>query len=131
VINNDSLQNNSITCVLMNVQSLVNKIYLLNEIIDNSKPDIIALTETWMKEDNVTDQMISGNGLYEVYRVDRDHKIGGGVCLLVNKKYNSSQVILNNRANKASNCEMLSGFVYKCELSPYNLLSPTRICANQ
>jgi hypothetical protein len=51
--------------------------------IANSKPNIIALTETWLNSD-VSNNMIGLNN-YKLFRKDRIHGRGGGVCIYVNE----------------------------------------------
>jgi hypothetical protein len=65
------------------------------------------LTETWMKHDNVTDQMLSIDDRYDVYRADRPHKVGGGVCLLVSKRINSTLASMPRDIKEVPNCEIL------------------------
>ena len=46
--------------------------------------DVVFISETWLGP-GVTNSELSFNGLYNVFRKDRDTR-GGGVCILVNKK---------------------------------------------
>jgi hypothetical protein len=84
----------SLTCMLINVQSLVNKLHLLKDIVDNDCPSILALTETWAKCDNMSDQMLTMGNHYDVFRQDRLHRPGGGVCLLVSNYLNPINIVL-------------------------------------
>ena len=43
--------------------------------------DIVCITETWLSE-KIPDAMLSFNGIYRVFRKDRESR-GGGVCILV------------------------------------------------
>ena len=61
-----------------NVNSLRNKLDELSAMIEELEPDIIGLTETWMKEDCVF------QGYHPAFKHNRsDDKRGGGVMLLV------------------------------------------------
>ena len=64
-----------------------------------NKPDIIALTETWLEDDNC-DALYSIEG-YTIYRSDRSadtsHKQAGGGCLIaVSNSLTSAPIVLNN-----------------------------------
>ena len=72
------------------------KIFELNAYIENKKPDIIMLNETWLKK-SINDREIIENQCYDVYRNDRSQvthpadpnnpnkfkKSGGGVLIAV------------------------------------------------
>ena len=68
-----------------NARSLVPKITELRTVANSTKPDIIAVTETWLTE-SVPDAVLSFPGYNTVVRTDRpscQQKRGGGVCLLI------------------------------------------------
>ena len=68
-----------------NARSLVPKITELRIVANSTKPDIIAVTETWLTE-SVPDAVLSFPGYNTVVRTDRpscQQKRGGGVCLLI------------------------------------------------
>jgi exonuclease III len=73
------------TCKIMytNISSLMAKFNDFSMEIANSKPNIIALTETWLNSD-VSNNMIGLNN-YKLFRKDRIHGRGGGVCIYVNE----------------------------------------------
>ena len=64
----------------MNTRSIVNKLAQFHSLIYSKDCDIIAITETWLSE-NVLDQEIIPTG-YTIYRKDRSSR-GGGVMLAV------------------------------------------------
>jgi exonuclease III len=66
-----------------NIASLMAKFNDFSMEIANSKPNIIALTETWLNSD-VSNNMIGLNN-YKVFRKDRINGRGGGVCIYVNE----------------------------------------------
>ena len=64
----------------MNTRSIVNKLTQFNSLIYYKDYDIIAITETWLS-DNLLDQEIIPTS-YTIYRKDRSPR-GGGVMLAV------------------------------------------------
>ena len=48
----------------------------------NSNVHIIIITESWLHE-GITDGLLDPQGLFNVFRSDRTHGCGGGVCVLV------------------------------------------------
>ena len=70
----------------------------MNEIIieiEVKNPEIIFITETWWNETSITN--IAG---YSLYKKDREHSRGGGVCIYVKDSINSyeiNDVVLNNK----------------------------------
>ena len=67
-----------LTCLYTNANNLNNKINELQGKIDELKPDIVGITEVWMKEKFIV------QGYHPAFRHDReDRKKGGGVLLLV------------------------------------------------
>ena len=65
------------SCLYSNVCSLKNKREELLGLIEEKKPDIVGLTEVWMKEH------YSIQGFHPVFRHDREDQKGGGVMLLI------------------------------------------------
>ena len=67
----------------LNARSLKNRVNLhqIREFTQEHKPDIIAISESWLNC-TVTNAEIEIEGL-KVIRLDRLHKIGGGVCAYV------------------------------------------------
>jgi hypothetical protein len=66
-----------------NIASLMAKFNDFSMEIANSKPNIIALTETWLNSD-ISNNMIGLNN-YKLFRKDRINGRGGGVCIYVNE----------------------------------------------
>jgi hypothetical protein len=62
-----------------NIASLMAKLNDFSMEIANSKPNIIALTETWLNSD-ISNNMIALNN-YKLFRKDRINGRGGGVCI--------------------------------------------------
>ena len=67
----------------LNARSLKNRVNLhqIREFTQEHKPDIIAISESWLNS-TVTNAEIEIEG-FKVIRLDRLHKIGGGVCAYV------------------------------------------------
>ena len=68
----------------INAQSLNNKINEFKLLVNEKKPDIISITESWAKE-NTTDGIFALQG-YIMYRDDKKTGQGGGALLYVNEK---------------------------------------------
>jgi len=65
----------------MNTRSLLPKIDELELRLGTSPFGFIGITETWLNN-NISDSLLSING-YNIYRKDREHGRGGGVCAFV------------------------------------------------
>ena len=72
----------SIKMYLMNVRSICNKLDLLKLFLDEHRPDILAVTESWGRP-ALLDSFLTFDD-YMLFRRDRcSDRIGGGVFLLV------------------------------------------------
>ena len=71
-------------CATLNAQSLKNKMAELKTLVEERKPQIISVTESWGK-DCVSDGIFSLPG-YTMYRDDRNVKKGGEAIIYVNNK---------------------------------------------
>ena len=60
---------------------------LVKETILANKFDIFTISETWL-DNSVTDVELEVPG-YKLYRVDRENKKGGGICVYVLQNYDS------------------------------------------
>ena len=77
-----------ITC--FNVNRLIPHFnVVLSEILEHSY-DVVAITETFLDK-TITDAMIQIQG-YEIIRIDRERKLGGGVLIYI-KSYIKSIVL--------------------------------------
>ena len=70
-----------IKCVCLNARSIINKKNELNIMVDDIKPHIIGITESWAHKD-ITDAELGLEG-YVMFRKDRIGKKGGGVLLYI------------------------------------------------
>ena len=74
---------------LFNARSIVNKLNLIQSFIYGSPFKIIAITETWLT-DNILDNEILPTG-FKIFRNDRDSR-GGGVLLAIHQS-SSAEVL--------------------------------------
>ena len=68
-------------CVCLNARSIINKKNELDIMVDEIKPHIIGITESWANND-ITDAELGLEG-YVMFRKDRMGKRGGGVLLYI------------------------------------------------
>ena len=77
-ISKKATRNCKLKCMYTNINSLRNKLDEFSAMIEELEPDIIGLTETWMKDDCVF------QGYHPAFKHNRsEDKRGGGVMLLV------------------------------------------------
>ena len=76
----------------LNARSLKNRVNLhqIREFTQEHKPDIIAISESWLNS-TVTNAEIEIEG-FKVIRLDRLHKIGGGMCGYVRSNIKSFKI---------------------------------------
>ena len=87
---------NELKCVYFNARSIVNKIDELQLLIEAEHPDVIGISETWLKDNILNNELIVND--YNIYKHDKLNKIGGGVLLLVRKGIKT--IIRKNLTNK-------------------------------
>jgi len=75
-------QKTDLNCLIINAQSVINKLDLLVATVCDLKPDVLGITESWAN-DHVLDSELQLQG-YQLFRCDRptDNR-GGGVLLYV------------------------------------------------
>ena len=110
-----------IKCVCLNARSIINKKNELNIMVDDIKPHIIGITESWAHKD-ITDAELGLEG-YVMFRKDRIGKKGGGVLLYIKDTIPAYEVQLQDEAdcNEAIWCNLVTGHttviigvVYRC-----------------
>nr|VZH94046.1 unnamed protein product [Spirometra erinaceieuropaei] len=69
-------------CLYSNAQSLLSKLDELKIYVDQTLPDVISITETWLSA-SVDDREVALSG-YHLFRKDRLGRQGGGVLVYVN-----------------------------------------------
>ena len=110
-----------IKCVCLNARSKINRKNELNIMVDDIKPHIIGITESWANND-VTDAELGLEG-YVMFRKDRIGRRGGGVLLYIKETIPAYEVQLQEEAdcNEAIWCKLVTGHitvtigvVYRC-----------------
>ena len=71
-----------VKCVCLNARSIINKKNELNIMVDDIKPHIIGITESWANND-ITDAELGMEEGYVMFRKDRIGRRGGGVLLYI------------------------------------------------
>ena len=105
----------------MNARSIINKKTELNNMVDDIKPHIIGITESWANDD-ITDAQLGLEG-YAMFRKDRIGRRGGGVLLFIKETIPAYELQLKEEAdcNEAIWCKLVTGHttvtigvVYRC-----------------
>ena len=98
-----------IKCVCLNASSIINKKNELNIRVDDIKPHIIGITESWAHND-ITYAELGLEG-YVMFRKDRIGKKGGGVLLYTKDTIPVYEVQLQDEAdcNEAMWCNLVTG----------------------
>ena len=92
-----STSREEIKCVCLNARSIINKKDELNIMVDDIKPHIIGITETWANND-ITDAELGLEG-YAMFRKDRMGRRGGGVLLYIKDNIPAYEVQLQEEAD--------------------------------
>ena len=95
----------NIQCLYLNARSLINKTNELQTLAIDI--DLLAITETWLKPENLDSEILPGND-FNIHRRDRTDRTGGGVLLAVREN-----ILSMRRQDLESSAEMLV-----CELRP-------------
>ena len=93
-----------ITVLNINCRSVKNKIPDLHQVISQIKPDVLCLTETWLKPEINTSEIFPDQLDYQVYRDDRSEGKGGGTLIAIKRFLTSQkqpQLKTNNNAVSA------------------------------
>ena len=108
-------------CVCLNASSIINKKNELNIMVDDIKPHIIGIAESWANND-ITDAEL-GLESYVMFRKDRIGRRVGGVLLYIKETIPAYEVQLQEEAdcNEAIWCKLVTGHttvtigvVYRC-----------------
>ena len=69
------------------MQSIRNRNHLIQvrELVFDQKPDMLALSETWLNSSTSNAEVEIQE--YKIYKLDRKHKKGGGVCIYVRNDF--------------------------------------------
>jgi len=82
-----------VKCVLLNAQSLGNKLTELHYLLYSFKYQLTLITESWL-DINLTNVLLDPENKYYIIRKDRSRN-GGGVCAMVDKKLTVLEVCLS------------------------------------
>jgi hypothetical protein len=85
------------SCLYTNCLSLVNKISEIRQLVADTKPSIVAFTETWLTPD-ISDAEVSLIG-YSIFRVDSNRGRAGGVAVYFSTALLSPTVTLQSVPN--------------------------------
>ena len=98
-----------IKCVCLNARSIINQKNELNIMVDDIKPHIIGITESWAHND-ITDAELGLEG-YVMFSKDRIGRRGGGVLLYLKETVPAYEVQLNEETdcNEAMWCKLVTG----------------------
>ena len=105
----------------LNARSIINKKTELNIMVDDIKPHIIGITESWANND-ITDAELGLEG-YVIFRKDKMGKGGGGVLLYIKETIPAYEEQLQEEADckEALWCNLVTGHttitigvVYRC-----------------
>ena len=105
----------------LNARSIINKKNELDIMVDEIKPHIIGITESWANND-ITDAELGLEG-YVMFRKDRMGRRGGGVLFYIKETIPAYEVQLQGEAdcNEAIWCKLVTehttvtiGVVYRC-----------------
>ena len=91
--------NTGLRKLVINFQSIRNKVNELEVLIDTTKPDIIIGTETWTNSDVSSSELFPET--YMVYRRDRGTDNHGGVLIAVRNNLTSTEIY------KSTSCELI------------------------
>ena len=85
---------NTANCILLNAQSLGNKLPELHCLLYSFCYQIILITESWF-DSTFTNGLLDPASRYIIFRKDRNRN-GGGVCAFVDREFIVSEVCLNS-----------------------------------
>ena len=110
-----------IKCVCLNARSIINKENKLNIMVDDTKPHIIGITESWANNDTTNAEL--GVEGYVMFRRDIIGRRGGGALLYIKDTIPDYAVQLQEEAycNEDIWCNLVTGHttviigvVYRC-----------------
>ena len=110
-----------IKCVCLDARSIINKKTELNIMVDDIKPQIIGIAESWANN-SITNAEL-GLECYVMFRKDRMGRRGGGVLLYIKDTIPAYEVQLQEESdcNEAIWCNLVTGHtaviigvVYRC-----------------
>ena len=85
-----------IKCGCLSTRSIINKKNELNIMVDDIKPSIIGITESWANNDIIDAEL--GREGYVMFRKDRIGRSGGGVLLYIKETILAYEIQLKEEA---------------------------------
>ncbi|XP_041457324.1 uncharacterized protein LOC121409459 [Lytechinus variegatus] len=118
-----SAQQKNISVLVINCQSIKNKLAEFWIIIETAKPDIIILTETWLNSNILSSEILPQGLHYELFRRDRSDGYGG-VAVAISRSFDAKHlhtaddcealfIELNITANRSRKESIIVGAVYR------------------
>ena len=89
----------------LNFRSLNKNFVEFKHVIDNTDFDAFAGCETWLTKNTPKSRYLLEN--FNIFRCDRAHKRGGGLCIFVRSHYNCRKIKLPREENQIDLVEML------------------------
>ena len=85
-----------INCIFFNARSLPGKLFELHELLSTCLYDVILICETWLT-DKTTESVILNQSEYFLFREDRRHKLGGGLCALIRNNLKADKLEMDRK----------------------------------
>ena len=89
----------------LNFRSLNKNFIEFKHVMDNTDFDVFAGCETWLTKNTPKSRYLLEN--FNIFRCDRTHKRGGGLCIFVRSHYNCRKIKLPREENQIDLVEML------------------------
>ena len=105
------------TVLNLNCRSVCNKREELTQLLEDSKADIVVLTETWVTRDNeqiIINDISRNNPAYEVISARRSKDgidRGGGVMVLVNKDFSPTVTVISSTTTDDDSSGLLEALI--------------------
>ena len=88
---------------LINSRSVCNKLNEFYHLLYGCSFDVVFVTESWLTC-KFPNSLLDPNSKFTIFRHDRQHSRGGGVCILVSKRLMATEVILSNNCDLEMCC---------------------------
>ena len=120
--------NNTIRMALLNVRSLNNKSFLVNDFITTSKLDFMFLTETWLEQNNSATVLIeTAPPNYNFFDACRSGKRGGGVAAIFKNVFQGKQMLFGDFPSFEYLSAVLKLQIFSMTSQNYCLASPQNL----
>ena len=104
-LNTVQIDGSTLSIIHLNTRSMYNKFLTLQDYLKGfkNKFSIVAITETWLKDDMINEVQMEG---YSLYSLNRKHKKGGGVALYINSNLRTK--IISEMTEMENEIEMIT-----------------------